>query len=139
LVRKLLVACAAGLAALSGVSAMADAAAPAQASGVWRNPKNSVHVRLQPCGNTVCGVVVWANARAEEKAREAGTQRLVGTQLFREFRQEGPGAWSGRVFVPSMGKTFSGTMTSNSPSSITGKGCLIGRFFCKSQTWTRIG
>jgi uncharacterized protein (DUF2147 family) len=139
LVRKLLVACAAGVAALSSVSAgVADAASPIQASGVWRNPKNSVHVRMQPCGNTVCGVVVWANARAQQKAREAGTPRLVGTQLFREFRQIGPGEWSGRVFVPDMNKTFSGSMKAEGPNAITGRGCLFGRFLCKSQTWTRV-
>ena len=137
--RKLLVACVAAVAALSGVSAAADAAGPAQASGVWRNPKNSVHVRMQPCGNTVCGTIVWASPRAEAKARAAGTPRLVGTQLFREFKQDGPGEWSGRVYVPDMQKTFSGTMKANNANSITGRGCLIGRFLCKSQTWTRVG
>ena len=137
--RKLLVALAAGVVALSSVSAgLADAAVPIKPSGVWRNPKNSVHVRMQPCGDTVCGVVVWANARVQKKARDAGTPRLIGTNLFREFRQTGPGEWSGRVFVPDMNRTFSGSMKADSANSITGKGCLIGRFLCKSQTWTRV-
>jgi uncharacterized protein (DUF2147 family) len=138
-VRKLLVAFAAGLAAMSGLTAgVADAAGPGQAAGVWRNPKNTVHVRMQSCGDTVCGTIIWADARAQQKAREAGTARLIGTQLFREFRQTGPGEWSGRVFVPTIGRTFSGSMKAEGRNAITGRGCLIGRFLCKTQTWTRI-
>lgn len=137
--RKAYVALAAAAAAISSISGIAEAAAPIEATGVWRNPKNNVHVRMQPCGNTVCGTVVWATPKAEAKARAAGTRKLVGTQLFRQFKQVRPGVWTGQVFVPDMGRTFSGTMTANSATSITGKGCLIGKFLCKTQTWTRIG
>lgn len=137
--RKASVVSAAGLAALTGLPSVADAAAPIQAAGVWRNPKNTVHVRMQPCGTTVCGTVVWAAPKAEAKARKAGTPKLVGTQLFREFKQVRPGVWNGRVFVPDMGRTFSGSIVANSARSMTGKGCLIGNLLCKTQTWTRIG
>jgi uncharacterized protein (DUF2147 family) len=51
----------------------------------------------------------------------------------------GPGQWQGRVFVPDMNRTFSGTMTAAGPNKLVGKGCLIGGFFCKTQTWVRIG
>jgi uncharacterized protein (DUF2147 family) len=129
---------AAAAAALFSVSAPAGATAPEAAAGVWRNPKNTVHVRMQPCARTVCGTVVWAAPKAEAKARAAG-QKLVGSQLLREFRQVGPGQWQGRVFVPDMNRTFSGTMTAAGPNKLVGKGCLIGGFFCKTQTWVRIG
>ena len=115
-----------------------QASAQAQPIGVWRNPKNSVHVRIQPCGANVCGTVVWANARAREKARAGGTPQLVGTQLFREFRRQGPDSWGGRVFVPDRGQTFSGTLRLAGPNQIVARGCLVGRFLCRSQTWTRV-
>lgn len=133
--RKFVLAAAAGAAAFASFSA--DAAGPAAAAGVWRNPKNTVHVKMQPCGGTVCGTVVWAAPKAEAKARAAG-QKLVGAQLLREFKQIGPGRWQGRVFVPDLGRTFAGTMSAAGPDKLVGKGCLIGGFFCKTQTWTRI-
>jgi uncharacterized protein (DUF2147 family) len=114
------------------------ASAQAQPIGVWRNPKNSVHVRIQPCGANVCGTVVWANARAREKARAGGTPQLVGTQLFRQFRRQGPDTWGGRVFVPDRNQTFSGTLRLAGPNQIVARGCLVGRYFCRSQTWTRV-
>jgi uncharacterized protein (DUF2147 family) len=116
----------------------AEAAGPAQPTGVWRNPKNSVHVRIQPCGANVCGTVVWANARAQEKARQGGTPRLVGTQLFREFRRESATSWAGRVFVPDRGQTYSGTLRLAGANQIVARGCLLGRYLCRSQTWSRV-
>lgn len=137
--RKLIGGIAAAFIAVSGIAASAAPASPAaELAGVWRNPKNTVHVRIQPCGDNVCGTVVWANARARAKAAEAGTPNLVGTQLFRQFDQRRPGEWGGRVFVPDMGRTFSGTLRAAGPNAVTARGCLIGRILCKTQTWTRV-
>jgi uncharacterized protein (DUF2147 family) len=135
--RKVILGAAAALAAVSSFAVPASAA-NVPAVGIWRNPKNTVHVKLQPCGTTMCGTVIWAAPKAQAKAKAAG-QRLVGAQLFREFKPAGPNQWKGRVFVPDMNRTFSGTMTATAPNRITGRGCLIGGFFCKEQTWVRIG
>lgn len=105
--------------------------------GVWRNPSNSVHVRAEPCGERMCGVVVWANDKAKADAKRGGTAELVGADLFRDFVQEKPGIWRGKVFVPDIGKTFSGTVTVIDDHTLKGEGCLLGRIACKSQTWTR--
>lgn len=110
----------------------------AQPTGVWRNPKNSVHVRIQPCGGAMCGVVVWASPRAQQRAREAGTPNLIGAQIFRQLHPEGRGAWAGRVFVPDLRRTVSGTLRVRSPNAVEASGCLLGRFVCRSQTWTRV-
>jgi uncharacterized protein (DUF2147 family) len=125
------------MAAAVATTAAAAASAPAPVQGVWRNPKNTVHVKLQPCGPTMCGTVVWAAPKAQAKARAAGNT-LIGTQLFREFKPAGPNQWKGRVFVPDMNRTFSGTITAAGPTRVVGRGCLIGGFFCKEQTWVKI-
>ena len=135
---KYLTGAAAALIAIATAATGASAASPDAPSGVWRNPKNTVHIKVQPCGAQVCGTVVWANERAKEKALKAGTPDLVGKQLFQEFRPAGAGTWNGRVFVPDMGRTFSGSIRAAGTKNMIAKGCLIGRFLCKSQTWTRI-
>ena len=129
---------AAALLAFSVSGIAADGAAAAQPAGVWRNPKNTVHIKVQPCGGNLCGTVVWASPRAKEKARKAGTPNLVGKQLFQEFRPVGKDAWGGRVFVPDIDRTVSGTLRATSPNAMVASGCLLGRFLCKSQTWTRL-
>ena len=124
--------------ALLAVAPALPAEARDQSFGVWRNPSNSVHVRAEPCGARMCGVVVWASDKAKADAARGGTPQLIGARLFRDFRQEKPGVWRGRVFVPDINKTFSGTVSVLDPNRIEGKGCLVGRIGCKSQIWTRI-
>jgi uncharacterized protein (DUF2147 family) len=105
---------------------------------VWRNPQNSVHVRIHPCGKGRCGTVIWANDKAKKDSARGGTPNLVGTQLFREFRETKPKVWSGKVFVPDLNKVFSGTATITSATTAVARGCLLGKIGCKSETWTRI-
>jgi uncharacterized protein (DUF2147 family) len=135
--KKLIAAAAAALVAVSTLAGTADAQT-AQPTGIWRNPKNSVHVRIQPCGREMCGTVVWASARAQQKARAAGTNNLVGAQLFRQFQQQGGGTWGGRVFVPDLARTVPGTLRVRSPNAVEASGCILGRMVCRSQTWTRV-
>jgi uncharacterized protein (DUF2147 family) len=109
-----------------------------QAFGVWRNPKGSVHIDIRPCGAYACGFVIWANADAQADAKKGGTDKLVGLQLFRELSADAAGVWRGKVFVPDLNMTFSGTAVSTDGANLKAKGCLLGRVLCKSQTWTRV-
>jgi uncharacterized protein (DUF2147 family) len=105
--------------------------------GVWRNPKNSVHVEIKPCGGgRACGFVVWANDDAKADARKGGTANLVGLQLLRDFALQKSGSWKGRVFVPDLNMTLSGTADFPDATTMKAKGCLL--LFCKSQTWRRV-
>ena len=105
---------------------------------VLRNPQNSVHVRIHPCGKTRCGTVIWANAKAKADSARGGTPNLVGTELFREFREVSPKVWKGKVFVPDVNRVFTGTGTVKDKDTIVARGCLIGNMGCKSQVWTRV-
>ena len=105
---------------------------------VFRNPQDSVHVRIHPCGKGRCGTVVWANDKAKADSARGGTRNLVGTELFREFREVSPKVWKGKVFVPDINKVFTGTGTIKDQNTIVARGCLIAGMGCKSQTWTRV-
>ncbi|WP_225883258.1 DUF2147 domain-containing protein [Sphingomonas aliaeris] len=121
----------AALAALAMIPAAANAAPP---KGVWTNPKKNVRVTFQRCGDAMCGKVIWASPEAQEKAGSP----LVGTMLFEDFVEEGPGEWSGSVFVPDIGQSVSGTIRQMDANTLVGEGCVIAGLGCKSQTWTRL-
>lgn len=133
------------LAALTVALGMASAAAPAYAGGdisrsygVWRNPKNSVHLEIKDCGPSTCGVVVWASPKAEADARKAGADTLIGKQLLRDFEAQDNGTLKGRVWVPTLKVTLVGSAYIVDTRTMRAKGCVIGNFLCKSQLWTRI-
>ena len=105
---------------------------------VLRNPSNSVHVRVHSCGKSRCGTVVWANDKAKADSARGGTPNLVGTELFREFREISPKIWKGKVFVPDINKVLTGTGTVKDQNTVVARGCLFAGIGCKSQTWKRV-
>lgn len=126
------------LAVAAGLACAADAA-PAQNDllGVWRNPKNSVHLDIRPCGPSACGYVVWASARAQADARKGSGRDLIGLQLLQDFAPNAHG-WRGKVFVPDLNRTLTGSARSIDADHLEAKGCLIGSILCKAQVWTRL-
>jgi uncharacterized protein (DUF2147 family) len=126
------------VAALAAAPAVANDRVAAPIASEWRNPSNSVHVRIDRCGKDLCGVVTWASPKAVADARRGGTANLVGTRLFRGMEPAGNGKWRGKVFVPDIRKTFSGTLSFAGPNTMVGKGCVLFGMICKSQTWSRV-
>lgn len=123
---------------MAGQSAVAQPA-PADAYGVWRNPKDNVRVEIRPCGDAACGTVIWASPKAQAKARAAGTQSLIGTQVLRNLQlDENRGVWRGKVFVPELNRNFTGLAEPVDARRLLAKGCVIGGLLCKSQVWTKI-
>jgi uncharacterized protein (DUF2147 family) len=113
---------------------------PSVPIGRWANPKHTLEVETRVCSrDTLCGAIVWADEKSQSDAREAGVDRLIGTQLLQDYRAAGGGEWSGRVYVPDMGRSFSSHIRLTTPDTLMIAGCLVGRFFCKSQVWRRIG
>jgi len=106
--------------------------------GVWKNPRNSVHVRTYACGKSLCGAVVWATDDQQSAAREAGTGQLIGKHMFSEFVLGKDRVWRGKVFVPKQNKFFPGTVTTVDANTMQVRGCALGGLICKTQTWTRM-
>lgn len=121
-----------------GTSAPAQPAT-ADAFGVWRNPKNNVHVEIRPCGAAACGTVIWASPTTQAKAREAGTDNLIGTRVLKNLElDERRGIWRGKVFVPELNRNFTGIAEPVDARRLLAKGCVLGGLLCKSQVWTKI-
>ncbi|MGR4893117.1 DUF2147 domain-containing protein [Sphingopyxis sp. LARHCG72] len=128
-----LIACLALPASVPVAAADGDAAV-----GLWRNATNSVHILAHHCGASMCGKVVWANEQAIADARRGGTPNLIGLDIFRDFERDKDGNWRGKLFVPDVNKTFSGTAKLLDHDQLRGEGCLLGGLICKEQILTRI-
>ena len=130
---------------ISGLIASAILAAPAAASakapleGQWKNPKGSVVVRVAACGESYCGTVVEASAKAKATAKKGGTTNLVGTRILSDVRAAGNGTWRGRAFDPKRNIRAPATIRMIGSSTLVIKGCVIGGLICKEQRGTRIG
>lgn len=123
------------------VAIIAAIATPALASGQgalaghWRNPKGSVTVKIAPCGDSYCGIVVQASAKAKETAAKGGTPHLIGTQILSALRPDGSGLFKGQVFDPKRNIHAPATIRLDGDTLVV-KGCVL-VFVCKEQHWTR--
>jgi len=120
------------------VSVPATALAQEPVEGRWRNPKNSVTVKIAPCGSTWCGYVVDASEHAKQSARDGGTENLIGTRILTELRPAGEAVFKGKAFDAKRNIHVPATIRVIGPSTLSVKGCLIGGLICKEQRWTRI-
>jgi len=123
----------AALAALVSVSSV-----QAADLGVWTGPKDNVRVAIKSCGDSTCGTVVYASPKAEADARKSGLTTLVGQQLLRDFEPTKNGNMRGKVYVPTLKVTLTGTAEFVDARTMKAKGCVLGGLICKAQTWRRI-
>ena len=120
--------------------APAPAAAADPLAGTWRNAGDSVRIRVAPCRGApgMCGTVVAASEKARADAAAGGTERLIGTALFRGFERGEDGQYAGTVFVPDIGSEVDGTLHLEGRDTLVAEGCLFAGFGCREQRWSRV-
>ena len=106
--------------------------------GRWKNPSNSVHMDVGPCGELVCGKVVYASDKAKADAAKGGNPDFIGVNLLEDFQRTSSSSWAGKVFVPDLNHRFHGELTLEEDDSLLVKGCVAGSIGCKHQDWTRV-
>jgi uncharacterized protein (DUF2147 family) len=127
----------ASMAALAAALALA-ASNPSAGSieGHWIHPEQTVIIRLENCGDEVCGTVTWATERAQRDARK-GVDRLIGARLLTGFHRNKKGIWKGRIFVPDYDLRVSGKIQPLDANRLKVSGCALGGLLCRTQVWTR--
>ncbi len=108
------------------------ASAQAALEGRWKNPKGSVIVNVERCGDAYCGTVSWATAKNREKGVSPGTRVLS------DLRPQGNGVYRGRAFEPKRNIGGSAIVHQVGPNIMIVKGCAVIGLLCKEQRWIRI-
>jgi uncharacterized protein (DUF2147 family) len=104
--------------------------------GRWWNSDGSVAVDVAPCGGRLCGKVVYAAKKQEDKARRAGVAQMLGLAVMRNFQGAGAGHWKGTVFVPERNREFRSTITRLASDQVKVEGCML-LILCQHETWKR--
>ena len=94
--------------------------------GVWLTEEKEGRVRIEQCGNNLCGYSV--NARTDAN----GDKVLINMKPVNDVK------WSGRIFDPNSGSTYDSTIALKGSDSLRVQGCAFGGMFCGGQTWTRV-
>lgn len=126
---------------LLAATTMASAASPeVNLNGVWLTQSGESRVRIGPCGDAWCGVIAWTKAGGKDSKNSDPALRdrnLAGMQMF-SMKKSAPGLFSGQLYNPQDGKTYTGKLETVDQNAVKLKGCVMGGLVCKSQTWTRV-
>jgi uncharacterized protein (DUF2147 family) len=98
--------------------------------GTWLRDTGALQVRFEPCGDAICGNVVWLKPGSDSKAK-------VGQRLFFDMRPAGANSWTGKAASPDSGSIYSGKMSVEG-STLSTSGCMVGGLVCKSANWRRV-
>ncbi len=96
------------------------AAAPTTPVGIWSTEGNKGRVRVEPCGDNLCGYAV-----------NSGEKILINMK-------PSDSKWTGRIHDPDSGSNYNSTITMKGPNALPVQGCAFGRMFCGGQTWSRV-
>jgi uncharacterized protein (DUF2147 family) len=111
------------------VAAPAPVGAPARdlnsPLGVWLTEEKEGRVRIEQCGNNLCGYSV------DSKSNQNGEQVLINMKPGKDQK------WSGRILDPNTGSTYDSTIALRGTDRLRVQGCAFGGMFCGGQTWTR--
>lgn len=124
-------------AAAVALFALTAAQAPPRASieGYWKNPIGSAIIAIAPCGNALCGKVVWASDRGRREASR-GAPNVVGTTVLTGLKSSND-QWTGTLFIPDDDIHVSAKLQLVDERQLKLTGCALAGLFCRSQIWTR--
>lgn len=132
---------------LAGI-ALPAAAVAAEPTGTWLTEGGKSRVRIVHCGTALCGTIIWLKEpndpdtgkpkidfRNQDASRRS--RAMLGVQIVLGMQPSGTSdKWTGEVYNPEDGKTYSGSLTMTGANELSLAGCVLA-VLCKSQTWTR--
>ena len=120
--------------------------------GIWKTEMDESKVKIFPCGENVCGTIVWLKNPnyLDSSDGKVGTpiidqhnpdpslrsRPLIGLRILEGFTPEGNNSWgNGTCYDPKSGKSYRASLRLNRDGSLRVTGCVL--FICQSVRWTR--
>jgi uncharacterized protein (DUF2147 family) len=118
-----------------------DGALAGEATGTWLRSSGSSKIRIEACGNALCGTVVWEKNPRKDIYNPDPAKReepVVGRRVLLGLKPtDTADQWKGEVYNAEDGKTYTGYVTLQSDGSLKLQGCVLGGLICKSDQWSR--
>ena len=135
-----------GFAGIILVTAAWIAPAIADPIGLWID-KRGWTIRIQACGPDLCAVIAsvkppldpatgspWTDKNNADTSKR--NRPLIGVAVLNGMRPSAPRKWSGQLYDPDRGRTFSGNLIEIDRNTIRIEGCAL--FICGGEELHRL-
>jgi uncharacterized protein (DUF2147 family) len=108
---------------------------PADVTGLWIDHTGQGAVEIAPCGNRVCGRVVWLK---DPNHKSRSGKRICGTQVLGDLQRRSRTAWeSGWIYNPEDEERFSAALQLANANTLLVTGYLGIKLLGETFTWRR--
>jgi uncharacterized protein (DUF2147 family) len=111
---------------IARVSQQTESAPADSPLGDWQTEGKNGPVRIESCGNALCGYVLDAVTHAR------------GESVLVNMKPKNDSEWTGNIYSRSSGNSYYGRMMLKDPNLLRVEACALGHFFCAGNNWTRL-
>ena len=94
--------------------------------GDWQTHDAKGMVRIEPCGQALCGYVLDPLSNAK------------GETVLVDMKSKSATEWSGNIYSRDSGNIYYSKISMKGPNALNVEACALGRFFCSGTIWRRI-
>ena len=140
-----------GLLALAVLLVLPAQATEPEIQAVWLNQDEDAHIEIAPCGDALCGTIVWLEDPLDDQGRPElddenpdsakQNQPILGLQILEGFPVEPDrkGLWAdGTIYDPNNGKTYSCQMSFKNANTLKIRGYIGISLLGRTEIWTRV-
>ena len=117
------------------------------AIGVWQEEEGEAHIQIAPCGDRLCGHIVWLKQPFDDNGKPLvdennpdpamRTRPILGMLIMAGLKPNSKNTYlEGQVYNSENGKIYDIFLTPGG-RTMEVEGCLL-KYLCDSQTWTRV-
>jgi len=119
---------------------LSSPALAADPTGDWLVADKTAAIRIAPCGDALCGHIVWTKGPAgTDKNNPDPAKRnrsVIGLPILLSMKPVAANRWEGEIYHAQEGKIYSGNISLASDNVLRIEGCVLG-FLCGGQDWSR--
>lgn len=138
------------VALIAGLLAAAAVDAPGSTPvGVWQDASGRVRVEIAPCGDRLCGTIVWfrwpndarglplVDLRNKDPALRA--RPVMGLKILDGLRRTGKRTWAdGKLYNPDDGETYQASVSIQDDGALQLRAYVLLPLFGKSRVFTPV-
>ena len=131
---------------LAATPAGAQSATPV---GVWLHDNKRIEIEIMPCGETLCGKLVWFKSPNDAQGSPLAdlnnpdsalrTRPLLGLMVLNGLRHTGANTWTdGNIYDPDDGATYAASMSMQDDGALQVRAYVLLPMLGKTFVWTRM-
>lgn len=124
------------------------AAELAAVTGVWLTKQGKSHLKVTPCGESLCNEIVWLRDPLDRQGKpqtdklnknlKLRGRPIIGISIMLKMRRVQDNMWRGWLYDPEKGKAFKGHARLITADKMEIKGCHSYLPICKTHIWKKV-